>query len=424
MEAALLVAMVSHSSLASVVNGLLQVEKDISLIIDPWNFSASLKDGQRFNSSALLEDGQRFEDLLAKTSKGLRTVASRISETTTVTFRDAVQVEAIMKVVCRLDVILSFDVERKRGGLFHGDDAGFVMVSHIRRAAREVARQVQEIQEAICSMCILENLLATAPVRDVHEFSALTSELDANGTQTVIQQIDDPERPISPDPTDSIISELMWTQMVELRIVGDVSDGAAQHKEGVGATKWVESEWLSSWSAKSDLDQPQRPSDFGEVVFIVKFSRCGDKFKSALHESETLETVRSAMKSVGHPCFLERTGASIFVYPAQYVSIMEILPKIDLRPHHVVVSDAFLPLVYSAIATISSKHKIKPSSLQPFALVDGETDEVFCMVERGFYNACPQRCCGASVVTQSTSEAPPNRVLNVRRLTPDLPDFI
>merc|ERR1712008_237148 len=107
-------------------------------------------------------------------------------------------------------------------------------------------------------------------------------------------------------------------------------------------------------------------------------------------------------------------GASMFLYPDQYVSILSIMSGMDLRPHHVVVTEAFLPLLYSEISAIPSKRTMRPSSVQSFALVDGDNGESVCVVEHGFYNSTPRHFLPSSSVTQSTSELAPNRVVNIR----------
>ncbi|CAE8721318.1 unnamed protein product, partial [Polarella glacialis] len=110
----------------------------------------------------------------------------------------------------------------------------------------------------------------------------------------------------------------------------------------------------------------------------------------ALHEGSQLETVRAALTEAGHSCIL-RSGASIFVYPQQYASIVSVLSDVNQRPHHVIVAQAFLPFVYQEVAQIPSKRNVRLASATEFAIVEGDLGEAICVVDRTFYNALPLR---------------------------------
>merc|ERR1712032_1584264 len=106
----------------------------------------------------------------------------------------------------------------------------------------------------------------------------------------------------------------------------------------------------------------------------------------------------------------------IFVYPDQYQSILAVLPDIELRAHHVVVCEAFLPLLYKEITTIPSKRNVRPSQQNLFALVDHNSAETVCVVARTFCNTMNPMYCPAASVSQSTSEL--HNVRNPRRRVP------
>merc|ERR1712232_922547 len=126
-------------------------------------------------------------------------------------------------------------------------------------------------------------------------------------------------------------------------------------------------------------------------------TRCGKELRKALDTGDELETVRAAAKEAGHECHL-RSGARIFVYPEQYRSILAVLPDTELRAHHVVICEAFLPLLYKDIAKIPSKCNVRPSQEKLFALVDHSSAETVCVVVRTFCSTTnPQFRSAASV---------------------------
>merc|ERR1712187_1028140 len=117
-------------------------------------------------------------------------------------------------------------------------------------------------------------------------------------------------------------------------------------------------------------------------------------------------------KQHGHACVL-KCGASVFVYPDQYQSIMSVLKDFKLRSHQVICCEAFLPLIYHEIVKLPSKHNVKPVAWKLFASIDDKAEDI-CVVERSFYNSRAVQLNDAENVTQSTSEA--HFCLNVRRL--------
>ena len=67
--------------------------------------------------------------------------------------------------------------------------------------------------------------------------------------------------------------------------------------------------------------------------------------------------------------------ASIFVYPNQYQDILSVIDQHALKAHQVVTSEAFLPLVYQAVANIPCRSNIRPNFLKVMALVDGDNSQ-------------------------------------------------
>merc|ERR1712217_932041 len=85
--------------------------------------------------------------------------------------------------------------------------------------------------------------------------------------------------------------------------------------ESISMTGWQQSDtgilfreqlWTASY--------PPRDTEYGDVVHMVKFTRCGQELQAVLHNGEELETIRAAAREAGQSCHLPMSGASIFVY--------------------------------------------------------------------------------------------------------------
>eukprot|EP00931_Biecheleriopsis_adriatica_P046829 TRINITY_DN26940_c0_g1_i1.p1 TRINITY_DN26940_c0_g1~~TRINITY_DN26940_c0_g1_i1.p1 ORF type:complete len:722 (+),score=100.54 TRINITY_DN26940_c0_g1_i1:123-2288(+) len=240
--------------------------------------------------------------------------------------------------------------------------------------------------------------------------------LVSNSLERTEQDCVHEEPTVVPDPTDAVIEDIIWSQRVEERI----TEARASSLDSADPTdSQAESIWMehgSDMSCADDIWNSSAHTDFQDAlerIFVVKFSRSiKDLFPSKLHKGEELETVRAMAEEKGQKCRL-KSGASIFVYPNQYNAILSVLSSYTLQAHHVVVAEAFLPLIYNEIKQIPSKSNVKPIDWKLFALIDDENPEELCCVERTFYN-CPQRrLCTSDSVTQSTSEV--HHCLNIRR---------
>eukprot|EP00929_Paragymnodinium_shiwhaense_P107485 TRINITY_DN73601_c0_g1_i1.p1 TRINITY_DN73601_c0_g1~~TRINITY_DN73601_c0_g1_i1.p1 ORF type:complete len:607 (+),score=52.16 TRINITY_DN73601_c0_g1_i1:28-1821(+) len=225
--------------------------------------------------------------------------------------------------------------------------------------------------------------------------------------------------PASSDKSDYLLASVARSAAIDHETCEVASASSGGRPPEVSEWTEVGSHGLLGFYAGSANWGVMQPSEYGEKIFVVKFNRCGRQLQEALHTGPQLETVRAAAKTAGHPCVL-RSGASVFLYPEQYPSVLAVL-NMQLRAHHVVVCEAFLPLLYSDISVIPAKQKVRPTSLKVFGIVCDETGETgeICVVERGFYNDAPRQLLRCDTVTQSTSEAAPNRVVNVRRIICD-----
>eukprot|EP00443_Scrippsiella_acuminata_P084925 CAMPEP_0115396648 /NCGR_PEP_ID=MMETSP0271-20121206/13402_1 /TAXON_ID=71861 /ORGANISM="Scrippsiella trochoidea, Strain CCMP3099" /LENGTH=639 /DNA_ID=CAMNT_0002820381 /DNA_START=27 /DNA_END=1946 /DNA_ORIENTATION=+ len=248
---------------------------------------------------------------------------------------------------------------------------------------------------------------------------AYHSDTTEIGFPKVIQECDHEELPAHPDASDTHVSQIIWTQNVE-RLISPSGASASMDfatTESFSMTGWQESDTErlfreSPWTAS---DPPQE-TEYGDVVHVVKFTRCGQDLQETLHSGKELETIRAAAREAGQSCHLRLSGASIFVYPQEYASILSILRGCELRAHHVVIAEAFLPLLFEAVSKLPSKKKVRPSSVRPFAVVEGENQEEICVVQKTFLNTSPQQLRGFASVTQSDAAA--DHSPNPRRFLP------
>lgn len=154
-------------------------------------------------------------------------------------------------------------------------------------------------------------------------------------------------------------------------------------------------------------------TEFGDTVFLVKLSRVCPGVHAALRGPE-LEPIRAEASAGGH-CWKLPGGAHVLLYPNQYEGVLKVLREETLRPHHVLITEAFLPLLYHAIAKLPARADVRPSSKRPWTLVDDD-GEIVAMVEKTFLNtqARPRR--GSGSVVQSERRARDGA--NPRRVDP------
>jgi len=244
-----------------------------------------------------------------------------------------------------------------------------------------------------------------------------------HATQSTIQEVRHAEPPAATGHNEDIFPEQNNTgniadetlgQEVGQSIYSVEEDRAGSlHTSADSQDAWteVDVETESDFAMWEEPRVPPRSSDYGDVVYLVKFTRCGKVLEDALHKGRELETVRAAAADAHQSCKL-RSGASIFVYPNQYQSIMCTLSDADLRPHHVLVSEAFLPLIYLELTKLPSRANVRPGRSQPYALVDHD-GETICLVERCFFNSPRWQMRNPRSVAQSSSEV--HHITNHRR---------
>lgn len=228
----------------------------------------------------------------------------------------------------------------------------------------------------------------------------------------VIQACTHSEPPIAPDPiTDEIIMNVIWAQRVEQKILAGMHypSHSGESIANVASEQWrlldvEDPDSMGSLDGSLFGEESMcRSTEFGDRIYLVKVTRSGENLTNALHNGRDLEEVRAAAFDMRQSCKLP-SGASIFVYPNQYQTIRSAISQFSLRPHHVLVAEAFLPLLLNAVASIPCRRKVKVSNSEPIAWVDDQGFEV-AVVERTFLNVRSTCLNNVDDVTRSTSQA-------------------
>jgi len=201
------------------------------------------------------------------------------------------------------------------------------------------------------------------------------------------QEVQHVESPASPDPSDQLVAEIMWSQSVQLQVEAFPDGGTSQSSLSSDhlCQEWLETE-CTSFSEHVWSGQPGAlESAYGDTIFVLAFTRSPTEFREALHSGRELESVRAEAKAAGLTCHLP-SGASMFVYPNQYAGVKAVALKYELKAHHVIVNQAFLPLLLQEVRRLPSRSNVRPSSVQPLMLVDCDGSVDVCVVERTFIN--------------------------------------
>jgi len=255
-----------------------------------------------------------------------------------------------------------------------------------------------------CADIVLEFVLG------LHNESFVIAERE-NEVIEIITHIDPPVQ-IMPAEAAEVTKE-QWAQFVEIRRdhVGSLVQRLSNPQSQSGA--WIESDGemppaFKEWTGEV---QPQA-TVFGDAVYLVSFTRAGRSLQAAVEGSE-LETVRASIHDAGHTWRLQ-SGASVLLYAHQFTTLSSAVDMQYMRPHHVLISEAFLPLFLSEIRKLPSKANVRPSLVRAAALVADEGEYV-AIVEKTFYNLVPARLTGAASVTQSLYDARAHHGTNPRR---------
>jgi hypothetical protein len=85
-----------------------------------------------------------------------------------------------------------------------------------------------------------------------------------------------------------------------------------------------------------------------ERVILGKLNRLPKALSEELSSGASLRACRDALEAAGHP-FKLLCGTPVFVHPSQYRAVVSALSVYDLRPYHVVFSEAFEHLLEEAM---------------------------------------------------------------------------
>lgn len=225
------------------------------------------------------------------------------------------------------------------------------------------------------------------------------------GSPPVIQFVDHADPAAQEDLGIELVNSEMWAQDVERRIL------AGEHIPTLAASDSLSNDEddifseVSSDDSGRDYDDlhavdntARRNSPF-ERIYLVKMTRSSSALHTALDRHESLDSVRTTAQGFGQIC-RHRSGAHIFVQADRYSDVMKVIRQHQLRAHHVIVSESFLPLVRTAIASIPSRANIRERSLAVIAYHDSEHVYV---ENHGFLDDA--RLHNLEVATQSTSQA-------------------
>jgi len=272
-----------------------------------------------------------------------------------------------------------------------------------------------------CAQLVLEFVLGAPRSREglaaLSCFEPLRTHSGAYASHedSAIEAITHAEPPAIIFPAEAAeIAQIQWAQFVEARrehVFGLVEQLLPASEIQSSAAIWVESgaempPARVEWTTEAQLPVPTFPvPTFGDTVYMLSFTRAGRSLQTAVEGSE-LETVRAAILEAGHTWKLQ-SGAKVLLYRNQYSTIHNALDLQGLRPHHVLIADAFLPLLLTEIRKLPSRANVRPSLLQPAALVADEQEEEqsIAIVKRTFYNLVPANLVRAESVTQSVHDA-------------------
>mmetsp|Transcript_1398 Transcript_1398/g.4437 ORF Transcript_1398/g.4437 Transcript_1398/m.4437 type:complete len:232 (-) Transcript_1398:106-801(-) len=97
--------------------------------------------------------------------------------------------------------------------------------------------------------------------------------------------------------------------------------------------------------------------DEGMPIYLLRYRRNPKEFEECLHNGPELEPIRFFMEHRGCKC--KWASASIFVHPRQWMSVVEIVHGVELRPYHVIVSATYLPYVEQAARSLRSRADVR-----------------------------------------------------------------
>ena len=127
-------------------------------------------------------------------------------------------------------------------------------------------------------------------------------------------------------------------------------------------------------SAASSVIDPAAHSSVPEEVMLIEYSRSDAEFETCLATEPSLRACLDKLHRAGHSVFREATDPKLYVEPDFVRPIIDRLTKEGvllngvrvlwqgLKCRHVIASEAYYPVVQSAIANLRKKCKVRVKS--------------------------------------------------------------
>ena len=124
-------------------------------------------------------------------------------------------------------------------------------------------------------------------------------------------------------------------------------------------------------SAASSVIDPAAHSSVPEAVMLIEYSRSDAEFETCLATEPSLRACLDKLHRAGHSVFREATDPKLYVEPDFVRPIIDKLTKEGvllngvrvlwqgLKCRHVIASEAYYPVVQSAIANLRKKCKVR-----------------------------------------------------------------
>jgi len=202
-------------------------------------------------------------------------------------------------------------------------------------------------------------------------------------TQDILHN--DPPAIIAPDEAQVLVRSIWETYITDTRAATEEIHS------------WASVSSSSCCDAYPSPGEDCQPGDYGDKILVLNLSRVIPECFEALGTSRALEQVRWQMGINSCKWQIEPSGAHVFVYSAQYEQVLSWCKGFDLRAHHVIISEAFQPLLKEALRAIPSKRHVRTRSAHPALIVGHNAGDDAVVVQLTFYAVRNLNATGCSV---------------------------
>jgi len=112
-----------------------------------------------------------------------------------------------------------------------------------------------------------------------------------------------------------------------------------------------------------------------EEIYIITFTRTPRELQERVHNGSELEPLRFFADQCGYNCRCK--GASVFVHPKQFPSVLQQVLNMELKPHSLIVSETYLPLVKKAVGRFVARRDVRACQVNEVT----EGDDVRALIE-------------------------------------------